>query len=199
MAISLPTTPAPNGATPGLQDFGGFLEPFLGGPVQRINRVGSRFALRVTMPPMREDGARAFIARLLQGRTQTVVMPWPLLGFVPGNPGAPLISAAPAGGSAIAIKGLTAGYAVKEGQFFSIVHGGRRYMHMFTAAATANGSGVIAAAPIFPMLRTNLAVNDVLEIATPMIEGNVLPGDELNWELNVARLVGLAFSVVEAA
>lgn len=199
MAITLPTMPAPNGATPGLNDFGGFLEPFLGGPVQRINRTGSRFVLRVTMPPMREDVARTFIARLLQGREQTVILPWPLLGFNPGNPGAPMISAAVASGSVIAIKGLTAGYAVKEGQFFSIVHGGRRYMHMFTAAATANGSGAISAASIFPMLRTNLAVNDVLEIATPMIEGNVMPGDELSWELNVARFVGLAFSIVEAA
>lgn len=199
MAISLPTDPAPNGATPALRDFGGVLVPYLGGPEQRINRVGTRFILRATMPPLREDVARLFISRLLQARFDRLLMEWPLLDFDPGTPGAPLINAAVAGGSVIAIKGLTAGYQVKEGQFFSIVHGGRRYMHMFTAAATANGSGLISAATIFPMLRTNLAVNDVLEIAVPMIEGHVLPGDELSWEMDVARLVGLSFSVVEAA
>ncbi|GLT01810.1 MAG: hypothetical protein AB7E60_15245 [Sphingobium sp.] len=200
MAITLPADPAPNGATPFLRDFGGVLTPSLGGPELRINRVGTRFGLRVTMPPLLSDEAgRLFVARLLQARFDRLLMEWPLLDFDPGTPGAPLISAAVSGGSVIGIKGLAAGYQVREGQFFSIVHGGRRYMHMFTAAATASGAGVIAAATIFPMLRSNLAVNDVLEIAKPMIEGNVLPGDELSWELDVARLVGLAFSVVEAA
>lgn len=199
MAITLPTCPYPNDAQVLLNDFGGFLEPFLGGPVQRINRVGTRFGVRVTLPPMDEDEARTYIARLLQGRTQTVVLPWPNFDFDPGTPGTPLINAPVAGGSTIAIKGLIAGYAVKEGQFFSIVHGGQRYMHMFTAAATANGSGVIASATIFPMLRTNLSVDDVLEIATPKIEGNVLPGDELNWQIGLSNEREVSFSVVEGA
>ena len=199
MAISLPTTPAPNGATPFLRDFGGVLTPFMGGPELRINRIGTRFGLRITMPPMPEAVARIFIARLLQARFDRLVMEWPLLDFDPGSPGSPLISAAVSGGSVIGIKGMVAGYQIREGQFFSIVHGGRRYVHMFTANATADAGGLISAAAIFPMLRTNLGVNDVLEITQPMIEGHVLPGDELSWEIDVTRLIGLSFSVVEAA
>lgn len=200
MAISLPADPAPNGATPFLRDFGGVLTPSLGGPELRINRVGTRFGLRVTMPPLLSDEAgRLFVARLLQARFDRLLMEWPLLDFDPGTPGAPLISAAVSGGSVIAIKGLAAGYQVREGQFFSIVHGGRRYVHMFTAGATADSSGLISAATIFPILRTSLSVNDVLELAQPMIEGNVLPGDELSWDVDTARLIGLSFSVSEAA
>ena len=92
MTISLPTDPKPNGATPVLRDFGGVLTPFLGGPEQRINRVGTRFGLRVTMPPLESsvDG-RLFVARLNQAKTDRLVMEWPLLDFDPGSPGSPAI------------------------------------------------------------------------------------------------------------
>jgi len=199
MPIDLPTTRAPQGATPFLRDFGGVLTPFLGGAEQRINRVGTRFGIRVSMPPLRSatDGM-LFVARLNQAKLDRLLMRWPLNGFAPGSPGAPKVSAATSGGSVLPIKTLAAAYAVKEGQFFSIVHGGRRYVHMFAAAATADGSGNLSAL-IFPMLRSALAVNDVIEIAQPMIEGHVLPGHELNWQMSIDRFLSLSFSVAEAA
>lgn len=199
MTISLPTDPKPNGATPVLRDFGGVLTPFLGGPEQRINRVGTRFGLRVTMPPLESsvDG-RLFVARLNQAKIDRLVMEWPLLDFDPGSPGSPLVSATTASGSTIPIKTMTAGYAAKEGQFFSVIHSSRRYIHMLTADFTADGSG-LATAAIFPPLRVGLSTNDVLEFAQPMIEGHVVPGDELSWEMSVDRLIGIGFSVMEAA
>ncbi len=197
--IALPLTPAPNGATPLLRDFGGVLTPFLGGPEQRINRVGTRFGIRVTMPPMESDEAgRRFVSKLLQARQGRALMKWPQLAFDPGATGNPLINAAVTGGSAIPIKGLPAGYAAKDGQFFSIIRAGRRYVHMFTGDGAANGSGGLAA-QIFPMLRTSLLVNDVIELAQPMIEGHVLPGEELAWEMSLERNIGLSFSIMEAA
>ncbi len=199
MAITLPTCPYPNDYQVMLRDFSSVLTPFLGGPEQIINRIGTRFGVRVTLPPMDADEGLPYISRLLQGRTQGVILPWPLLDFDPGIPGDPQINAAVTGGSIIAIKDLVPGYQIKEGQFFTIVHGGRRYVHMFTANATADGSGLIAFATIFPMLRTALSANDVLELAQPMIEGNVLPGDELNWQIGMTNAREVSFSVMEAA
>jgi hypothetical protein len=199
MTISLPTDPSPTAGTPLLRDFGGVLTPFLGGPEQRINRVGTRFGVRIVMPPLTTaDRARLVISRLLQARQDRLLMKWPMMQFDPGTPGSPLIAANVASGSAISIKGLTAGYQAKEGQFFSVIHSSRRYIHMFTGDGTADGSGNLAI-NIFPMLRTNLSINDVVEIAQPMIEGHVLPGDELSWNISAEKFASIEFSVMEAA
>src|SRR3546814_6357232 len=73
--IVLPSDPAPNGATPMLRDFGGTLTPFLGGPEQRINRLGTRLGIRVSMPPMRNgDNGRIFVSRLLQAKQDRLLM-----------------------------------------------------------------------------------------------------------------------------
>lgn len=183
-------------ARPFLRDFGGELVPFMGGPEQRINRLGTRWGVRYVMPPMGEEEARQFVARLTRGKQTNVLMPWPVTDFDPGSPGTPLINTAASGGTAISIKGLTPGYVVREGQFFSIIHSSRRYVHMSTGDATANGSG-IAAVSIFPQLRTAISVNDVVEIADPMIEGRVSPGDEWGWDVDLVGEVGLAFTVAE--
>ena len=198
MPVTLPTCPYPTDYQVLLRDFGAVLTPFLGGPEQRINRLGMRFGLRLTMPPMDADEGMVYLSRLLQGRQSTVILPWPLLDFDPGTPGAPLVSAAVASGTTIPIKGLTPGYQVKEGQFFSVIHSGRRYVYMFTADATANGSGNLSAA-IFPLLRTALSTNDVIEIAQPKIEGLVMPGEEISWQIGLDNAREFSFSVLEAA
>jgi len=198
MPITLPTCPYPTDYHVLLRDFGSVLTPFLGGPAQRINRLGTRFGLRLSMPPMDATEGLIYLSRLLQGRQSTVILPWPLLDFDPGTPGAPLVSANVASGTSIPIKGLSPGYQAKEGQFFSVIHASRRYMYMFTANATANGSGALTAT-IFPMLRTPLSINDVLEIAQPMIEGLVLPGEELSWQIGLSNDREFSFSVMESA
>lgn len=198
MPVTLPTCPYPTDYQVLLRDFGAVLTPFLGGPEQRINRLGMRFGLRLTMPPMDADEGMVYLSRLLQGRQSTVILPWPLLDFDPGTPGAPLVSAAVESGTAIPIKGLTPGYQVKEGQFLSVIHSGRRYVYMFTADATANGSGNLSAA-IFPLLRTALSTNDVIEIAQPKIEGLVMPGEEISWQIGLDNAREFSFSVLEAA
>lgn len=198
MAIILPTSPRCAGATPYLRRFGGVLSPYLGGPEQLINRIGTRWGQRVTFPPLRsgEEG-RLFISRLAQASEDRLVMRWEGGEPATGNPGAPMVRAA-ATGSVLPLKGLTPGYAVREGWFFSLIHGGRRYVHMFAAAGAADGSGNLDAA-IFPMLRIQAAANDVVEISLPMIEGLVQPGDELAWEMALARRTSVSFTIVEAA
>lgn len=197
-AISFPTNPSPNGMTPFLKDFGGTLVPFLGGPEQLIVRAGTRFGAKISLPPIRSDElGRIYVSRLLQGRMYGALMRWPLIDFDPGNPGTPLINTAVSTGSTISIKGLSSGYVIKEGQYFSVIAGGKRYLHM----ATANASEVagVATVSIFPMLRRNLSVNDVVELAQPMIEGLISPGDELAWEIAADRHMSISFKISESA
>ena len=197
--ITLPDWVVPNSAEPFLRDFGAVLTPFLGGPEQRINRLGTRFGLRVTLPPMpTRDQALIVQSRLLRAREDRLLMEWPQPDFDTGTPGAPLVSAVVATGTTLPLKGMTPGYTIKEGQMVSIIHGGRRYMEMASADATVGAGGTVSAA-IWPLLRSPLSVNDVVEIAAPKIEGLVSPGDELSWQISVDRLASFSFTVAEAA
>lgn len=196
MAIALPTCPLPNVTTPMLRNFGGMLTPFKGGPEKPINRIGTRFAVRYQMPEMDGADARSFVSRLLRASQSSALMPWPITDFDPGTPGSPLISASVSGGSAIATKAFAAGYTIAEGQFFSVIHGGRRYVHMNTGDVTASGAGT-AVLSIFPPLRTALSTNDVLEFAQPMIEGAVSPGDTISWEVALELDTAISFIISE--
>jgi len=197
--ISLPDMAVPNSAIPYLRDFGGVLTPFLGGPEQRINRPGSRFGLRVTLPSKRtKDEAMVIQSRLLRAREDRLLMAWPQPDFDTGNPGTPKLSAAVASGTIIPLSGLNAGYAIKEGQFASIIHAGRRYLHMFTADAVVTAGGAVTAS-MWPMIRTPLSAGDVVEITRPMIEGLINPGDELSWQIAVQRVADFSFTIAESA
>lgn len=197
--IELPSWAVPNSAVPYLRDFGTVLIPFLGGPEQRINRLGTRFGLRVTLPPMpTRDLALVIQSRLLRAREDRLRMAWMQPDFDTGVPGAPLISAAVTAGTSIPLKGMAAGYTVKEGQMLSIVRGARRYMHMFAADGTVGAGGLLQAS-IWPMIRASLITNDVVEIARPMIEGLVSPGDEMSWQVSVDRLASFSFTIAESA
>ena len=57
-----------------------------------------------------------------------------------------------------------------EGQFFSIITLGRRWLYAADADATANSSGIISI-PLEVMIRTNHQNNDVVEVLDPKIEG----------------------------
>lgn len=183
-------------ATPRFLDWGGLMQPVLGGQGQRLDRLGSRHAIDVTVPPMAiEPDGRLWISRLKRGKTEGVRMEFPQVDFPIGLPGSPLVDGAVAGGTTIPAKGFAASYAIREGQWFSVVHGGNRYLHSIAAAATAGGGGA-ASLTIHPMLRTPLSNNDVLEFAIPYIEGE-LEGDEFAWTLEMARTVGLSFTIKE--
>lgn len=196
MAIALPTNPAPNDAQPYVVSPGsGPLVPFLGGPVQMITCLGTRLGIRVSYPPMRGEIARQFEARLLRGREERVLLEWPLLELDPGEPPSPAINATGAG-TALSVKGLGAGYVVMEGQPLSVIHEGRRYMHISTGTVAANGSGV-AAVGVYPPSRVTYSANDVVEIARPIIEGLVSPGEEHRWGYAIEHTMGFSFTVVE--
>lgn len=196
MAITLPTTPSPSNAQPRFLDWGSDQVGSLGGPAQHLDRLGSRFAVDYEMPPMEYETAMAWIQRLLRGKTERVLIEFFQPGFDPGNPGSPKVATAASGGTSLAIKDLSSGYRLKEGQFGSIIHSGRRHLFSFNADTPTSGGAAIV--DITPMLRTPISVNDVIELNPPMIEG-MLSGDETGWTVNAAHHVGLSFTVTEAA
>lgn len=195
--IDLPDYPSPNGATPGLIDFGGLLEPMLGGEVQRIDRLGNRFKINVTLPPMpSRDVGRIWVSRLIRGKAEGVRLPYPLLSFDPGVPGSPVVDGADQTGRTLAVSGFTAAYAVKEGQPFSIEdENGRHYLHFADGQTIADGNGD-ADVPLSPMLRHPFEDGATCHFAKPMIEG-FIRGEDWRWEMMLDHNLGLTFEIEE--
>lgn len=195
MTLTLPTNPAPRQASPLKVSFDGVLTPFMGGPVNPIGRLGTRLGLRVSYPPIRGAVARQFQSRLVRGQNERVILDWPLLDLDPGSPPNPQINAS-SSGTAISVKGLGPSYVYQEGQPLSVIHDGRRYMHLMTGGGAANGSGV-ATIGIYPPSRVTYSVNDTVEIEQPKIEGLVSPGEEWSWGYALEHTMDFAFSVIE--
>lgn len=196
MSILLPASPQPtDGTTPAYLDYGGILRPILGGALQKLLRLGDRFAIDVVMPTMpTEELGRVWVSRLIQAQRQGAIMRWPQLGFDIGAPGSPVVNGANQSGSTLVMRGFSAAYRVREGQFFSVIHGGRRYLIMATSDVLVGGNG-LASVPILPMLRFRPGDGALIE-PTPMIEG-LLEGDSREWTLNAAMTVGLNFRITE--
>jgi hypothetical protein len=194
VSVALPTDIAPDSYRPYLIDFGGDLTPPLGGAVQRLDRLGSRWAVEVTMPSMDRDEARVWIARLVKAKHSSALLPWPQSADF-GAEGAPRVNGAGQSGTVLSIDGLPANKAVPEGLFFAIVTGGRRYIHQVSAPAVASGGGAVTLS-IEPMLRVRPTDNAVVEMAAPLIEGMV-QGQEFGWTVDLAQIYGLTFTLSE--
>jgi hypothetical protein len=198
MTVALPTSPYIQDAVPRFLNWGSQQKPPLGGSTTQIERVGSRFALEVKMPLMKPEVGRPWVAALIEGMADGAVsIEWPQPDFTPSGNAMAAIKTAISGGTTIALKGLAAStQALTRGQFISITHAGRSFLHMVAGANyTANGSGE-ATILIEPPLRTAVSEDDVVQIAAPIIEG-YLVGDEREWNLPVARFYGLAFTIEE--
>jgi hypothetical protein len=169
----------------------------MGGPDQRIARLGDRWILEVVCRPMRVAQAGAVITALLQGLSDKLLVAFPQPGLDVGSPGSPIVSGAGQTGSSLTISGFSDGYEIRNGQFFSIVQGGVRYLHRVRADVTAPTGGGAVAVPILPMLKVSPAANAVCEFASPKIEGFV-DGDSASWTVGFLENVGLTFRIVEA-
>lgn len=195
--IELPEDPAPRSFTAGLMDFGFILKPSTGAAASRLDRKGSRFRLSVQFPPMKPEKAAVFVSRLLRAKSAGLRIALPLL--VPqGSPGAPVVDGAGQTGTALNVRGLNPGYAVKEGFWLSIEDAsGQHYLHNVAAPVRADGSGD-AALTITPELRTPFADGATINLAVPMVEGFV-SGDAWEWQTPVEKLIALEFPLEEAA
>lgn len=196
-SIMLPTDPGPNGMELNYVEFGGVLTPALGGAAQRINRPGDRHALVVTMPPLvLEPYGRVWINRLRLAVQMGAIAEFLQPDFHIGSPGSPVIDGAGLAGKTISIRGFSPYYQVREGQAFSIIIGGRRYLHFSDETKRADNAGTMDLT-ISPMLRAAPDDGDVCEFDAPKIEG-ILSDDAKRWTTNINRHVGISFTVTEA-
>lgn len=197
MSVLLPSLPGIRTAEPQLLDFGAVQQGAQGGAAQRLNRLGNRFALSVELPPaVSATHGRVYVARLLRALTQGAIFPFPQPGLAIGNPGAPVVNGAGQSGSTLIFRGFTPGYNYREGQFFSIIHNGRRYLHQLATEGVVNEAGT-ANLSITPMLRISPADGAVCEFALPYIEGFV-SGDSAKWRLMLEPYHAISFSISEA-
>lgn len=186
MPVDLPTLPRGATVSPRLVSFGGPLTPVLGGPVQRIARLGDRFAVEVEMPPLHADCAARLIAARLRAKTlnDTLRMPVPQAGNGAAV-GAPIASAGAVNSASLTLPGAAG--VVTVGMFFSFSVGGRSYLHMVTSVA---GSVVGVA----PLLRASPA-GQALNFAAPVIEGDA---DGAAWSVQLGRFTSQRFTITEA-
>lgn len=196
-SILLPTNPGVRTATPRLLDFGVTTRPPLGGAITRYNRLGNRFEIDVVAPTSsNRDIGPLLISRLMQGMTQGVLLPFPQDMDI-GEPGDKIVvNGAAQQGSSLNLRGFPPGYTVKEGQFFSLIYGGRRYLDCAAGTITADGGGGLLL-PIVPMLRISPNDGAVCEFAEPMIEG-FMSGQALEWQIQQAPFMDVKFTVTEA-
>jgi hypothetical protein len=196
--IELPNDPAPNGVQPSLLDYGMILRPGSGAAVLRVDRKGSRYKAVISFPPMLPSVSRVFIARLLKAKREGLRIPYPLIDVPQGSPGSPVVDGAGQSGTTLALRGLTPGYAAKEGYWLSIEDAdGQHYLHNVSETARADGSGA-ATLDITPELRAPFLDGATVHLAKPMIEGFV-DGNEWSWAIPVNKLIAIEFPLEEAA
>lgn len=194
--IELPNCPPIRSASMRIISYAVDQTPSQGGPQTRVLRLGDRWAGEfVTYVASYAEEGRVYLSRLVRGMTDTVVIPVPEPGMRGGDYGAPVIAAAGAFGSSVQIGGLGAGRVIPEGKFLSIITGGQRFLYQATATTTANGTGQ-ATVPIYPMLRRQPQLNDVVELSEPKMEGFV-QGNQVQWEVTKSKRIGFVFQIME--
>jgi len=169
------------------------MSPAFGGADQRLSRKGSRFAIDVAIPALSAAGCGiGLIADLLRGETEVLALAIP--EHLPAvDYGAPIANGVVAG-SVLPVRGVTPGAVIRKGKFLSIIVSGQRFVHMVTGEVAANGAGQ-ASLSIWPMLRRPTVDGAVVELAQPLIEGFIEPGQE--WSINSLKAVGMTFALRE--
>jgi len=200
MSILLPQPRLPSKAVPKYLDFGADQKSGMGGAYQRLNRLGNRFALDITYARLVPDpDGRILGAALRRAKTEGALFPFPQPGLAIGAPGSPVVDGPGILGALLPLRGLNPGYVVRAGQFFSIINGGRRYLHCVNEDAdhVVDVSGRVTL-PIHPMLRVVPASGAVCEFAQPYIEG-IVSGASIDIELTIAKSQMPVITIIEQA
>ena len=194
MTIALPST-RPVAAVPVFKNFGRMTQPTAGGQNQYIARMGSRFAVQVTLPPLNYDDARQWLAARMKAVTDgdTVSYGWPQP--IQSTLGTPLVNGGSQLGSSLICDGFTNGVAIPQLAFFSHVISSHTYLHTVTSSGSADGSGN-ATLTIAPMMRASPADNTALNFTNPTIEGFMDVGD-VEWSLDVLMMASVSFTIME--
>ena len=196
MTIALPTSSDIRMAGHRLISSAVDLRPAFGGGVQRLTRLGSRWAMTFQLTLMTYEDSLNWSDLEVEGDTVSLRIPQP--GVDTGSPGTPVVDGAGQSGSTLNLRGLTPGYVMGK-RWLSVSTGGLLYAYRATASATADGSGDIAI-PVRQMIRAAHADGDAVEIANPLIEGFVRDLPANAFDINVAgHVAGLRFTIEERA
>jgi len=193
MTLELPTSPYPAQMTPRLISARSDRKSAFGGGTQRMNRMGSRYAIDFVLPPQTYDNATDWGDLTSEGETVSIAIPQPR--FDTGAPGSPLVDGAGQSGTTLNIKGLTPQYVVRKRQWLSITTSGRSYAYRAAAEAVADASGDLALT-LETMLRTPHGDGNVIELGEPVIEGFPTVPDDA-WKVGPDGLVYLSFTIEE--
>lgn len=194
--VQLPAHPGPRALGWALVDFGGTQQGALGGSAQRVNRLGNRWSMTFECPAMPPQQARAWESALARGLKNGVSCIIRQVGTPTGSPGAALVRGAAQAGGTLEIDGLAPGYVVRDGQWLSVLTGGRRYLYMAGGTVMA-GADTRAAVPLTDLLRLTPADNAPVELGLPVIEG-LLSGPP-GWTIDAGRIArGFQFTITEA-
>lgn len=194
-AITLPDSPGPRNVEWELVDFGGILAGALGGPDQRVNRLGNRWRAVVEMPPLTSKQAREWSAALVKGVRLGVL--WEIVqpGFSSGVPGRPLVAGPDQSGWGLEADTFTPGYVWRPGQFMSVITSGQRYLYQFSEAGRVETDGT-ATLPIEPALRVSPADDDTIEVVRPVMQGLIAAP---SWSYDIDKLGrGFSFTITES-
>lgn len=193
--VVLPASPGPRAVAWEPVDFGGTLRGPLGGSAQRVNRLGNRWKVQVTMPVMRPALAREWAGALTSGLRNGVSWKIRQVTTPTGSPGTVLVNGASQSGLSLICDGFNPGYAVRGGQWLNVTTGGNRYLYQSVSTVIGDGSGDATLA-IEPALRAEPADNDPVELAVPYIDGLLVtpPG----WSIDADRIArGFSFGIEE--
>ena len=193
MSIMLPDPFRGVSIEPSLNTARNNLGPAFGGPEQRRNRMGSRYALKVKLEPQTPEQANEWAD--LDDEVDTCIFAIPQPGLEIGAPGSPLVNGASQAGANIIVDGLTPNYVIRKNQWLTIVTGGQHFCYRARSETVANGSGQ-ATIPLRTMLRKPPANNDPVLIAQPLLEGFVTV-DEGSWMIDGNHLLSLSFEIKE--
>ncbi|MBO0750307.1 MAG: hypothetical protein J2O44_07770 [Porphyrobacter sp.] len=195
--LDLPDWARPSDVQPYPIDFGLWLKPATGAEELRVDRKGGRFGAKIVFPAMPASDAASFISRFVAACFgETLRVPFPLLDLPQGSPGAPVVDGAGQAGTTIALRGLTPGYAVREGYWLTFVdENGRGYLHNNRVPQRVAADGTVALT-VAPEVRWPFADGATVLLAKPTIEGRVT-GEP--WQLPVDRRVRVGFTLEEVA
>jgi hypothetical protein len=175
VAVDLPARPQCQSHAIKLLDFRLKQKPPFGGPVKRVERLGSRYAIGFTLPAMHmEPDGGYWIADMTRALAEGARWPVPLDGFRVGIPGTPTVAATTAANAlTVPVAGGAPNYAWRKRQWINLVKGGRRYLHQIAAQAVADNSGNAVLSLTLPT-RVALAAGDALIVSRPTIEGDLV-------------------------
>lgn len=190
--ITLPEKPIPNGMVETLLDYN-FVQR--GAASVQVNRLGSRYSMQFSFPPMKPEEARVFTSRFKRGKRLGIRINLPML--VPqGFPGAPVVDGAGQSGATLNVRGLEPGHVIGEGFWMTLVDSdGIGYLHSVSETAVADANGE-AAVEIEPLLRAPFADGATIHLAEPYIEGFV-DGENFVVETSSDQFVILSVTVEE--